>query len=634
MDVGCQSLLSVRRITLFPVRVAGSMFLAGEPAGASPVAGVTVAGQASRPPSLVQARLKALLREQAYPLARHLARIGVPEADLDDAVQEALVVMAARLPELPPTADRPYLFATAARIASNARRGLRRRERARSQLERVAFDRPPTADALLDELEGRRLLEEVLEALPSDARLVFVLAELHDMPVARIAERLGLAAGTVASRLRRARRTFEESTARSTAAAAFEEERPRGEPAGRARHARSEGRDTRREPEIVSWWVSRGEVDALSALLGVYRRSHPNEGVLSAPVRGGPLRAQEQLRTRLRMGLPPPDTFQVNGGSDLASWVRRSSARDRLEPLDGLFASEGWRRAFPPELLDLVSHDGRAYSVPVDIHRTNILFFNRAIFAAHGLAPPATLTELHSVADELRRVGVPPFAIGHREGWALRIIAFETVLLALVGGPAYVDLLSGRRKVEDGELRATLAHVARVLDAANADAPRLAWHEAVERVRTGAAAMTFSGDWARGYLRSTGAPYEDQVGEVESPGAAGAFIFATDTFGLPKRAVHRTGAIELLKVIGSREGQDAFNPLKGSIPARIDADLSRYDANSRAAAQAFRTSARYPVFASLAPAPLTRAIDAALLEFARTRNAEVVIETLRVGLSV
>jgi glucose/mannose transport system substrate-binding protein len=236
------------------------------------------------------------------------------------------------------------------------------------------------------------------------------------------------------------------------------------------------------------------------------------------------------------------------------------------------------------------------------------------------------------VAAELRRRGIAPYALGNREGWSLRILAFETVHLALVGGPAYADLFSGRRKVDDAELRTTLAHVARVLDCANADAARLEWHKAVERVRTGAAAMTFSGDWARGYLRSTGAPYDDDVGEVESPGARGAFIFATDTFGLPKAAVHRAGAIELLKVIGSREGQDAFNPIKGSIPARVDADLSRYDAQSRAAAQAFRTSARYPVLASLAPASLTREIDAALLAFARTRNADVVIETLRVGL--
>ncbi len=45
----------------------------------------------------------------------------------------------------------------------------------------------------------------------------------------------------------------------------------------------------------------------------------------------------------------------------------------------------------------------------------------------------------------------------------------------------------------------------------------------------------------------------------------------------PKGAPHRDAAIEWLKIAGSLEGQDAFNPVKGSIPARSDADESLYD---------------------------------------------------------
>jgi glucose/mannose transport system substrate-binding protein len=35
-------------------------------------------------------------------------------------------------------------------------------------------------------------------------------------------------------------------------------------------------------------------------------------------------------------------------------------------------------------------------------------------------------------------------------------------------------------------------------------------------------------------------------------------------------------AIEWLKLAGSKEGQDTFNPVKGSIPARTDGDESLY----------------------------------------------------------
>jgi glucose/mannose transport system substrate-binding protein len=45
---------------------------------------------------------------------------------------------------------------------------------------------------------------------------------------------------------------------------------------------------------------------------------------------------------------------------------------------------------------------------------------------------------------------------------------------------------------------------------------------------------------------------------------------------LAKSAPHRDAAIAWLTVAGSLEGQDAFNPVKGSIPARSDADRSLY----------------------------------------------------------
>jgi glucose/mannose transport system substrate-binding protein len=51
----------------------------------------------------------------------------------------------------------------------------------------------------------------------------------------------------------------------------------------------------------------------------------------------------------------------------------------------------------------------------------------------------------------------------------------------------------------------------------------------------------------------------------------------SDSFGLPKGCKYRDNAINWLKVCGSKEGQDAFNPIKGSIPARTDGDPSLYD---------------------------------------------------------
>jgi glucose/mannose transport system substrate-binding protein len=569
-------------------------------------------------PKIGDDRLRRVADRSRRGLMRYLARMGVPAGEIDDAIQEALVVVSSRLSDLPLGSENAFLYATALRVARNIRRGARRRQIASDKLLQLPSDPLPSAEDLTDRLRGRTILEEALAQLPADARLVFLLYELHEMPTARIAERLGVPEGTVASRLRRARQILGEWAARFTATTSFESARARG---ASDAHAPAQPGD----PEILSWWVSRGEIDALRALLGVYNRAHPSASVVSAAVSGTPL-ARQQLRSRMTRGRPP-DTFQVNGGTDLFSFVGCGAVRERMEPLDFLFASEKWGAVFPADVLELVTHAGRLYAVPVDIHRTNTLFYNRRNLADAGVAPPATLDDLHHVAGALRAQGIVPFSIGYKDPWTLTMLAFENVMVAVAGGEYYRDFFCGRRSADDPELYATLHHVARILDYSNPDAASLGWAGAVERVRKGRAAMTIMGDWAKGYLINSGSPYD--FGEIPSPGAAGAFVFATDTFGLPKRASQRAGAIELLKVFGSKEGQDAFNPLKGSIPARTDADLSRYDPLAQATARAFWTSPRYPSLASIASSTFTQALDAAMGVFARTRDPRVVADAIR-----
>jgi len=70
----------------------------------------------------------------------------------------------------------------------------------------------PSGDpsALLELRRARERLDQVLDAMPTSLRAVFVLFELDDMTMADISKTTGLRPGTVASRLRRARAFFSE----------------------------------------------------------------------------------------------------------------------------------------------------------------------------------------------------------------------------------------------------------------------------------------------------------------------------------------------------------------------------------------------------------------------------------------
>ena len=161
------------------------------------------------------ARLRRIVTEDYGFLWRSLRRLGVPEADADDGVQRVLGVLARRLHDIAAGAERAFLFQTAVRVASEMRRSQRR-----SRLTLVAgdlsepYDDAPGPDAVLEQQQARRLLDEAIDELDIDLAAVFVLFELEEMTTAQIAVLLAIPPGTVSTRLRRAREEFKKTANR------------------------------------------------------------------------------------------------------------------------------------------------------------------------------------------------------------------------------------------------------------------------------------------------------------------------------------------------------------------------------------------------------------------------------------
>lgn len=152
-----------------------------------------------------KSRFSVFVRAEFEWVWRVLRRVGLSAADADDATQQVFLVAARRGAEVQ---TRPFLYATAIRIAANARRAMRRRREVPSEgLASLSGQEPPAED-LLEQRRARALLDELLAQLPSDLRRVLVLAEIEQLTAQQIAELESLPAGTVASRLRRARASF------------------------------------------------------------------------------------------------------------------------------------------------------------------------------------------------------------------------------------------------------------------------------------------------------------------------------------------------------------------------------------------------------------------------------------------
>jgi glucose/mannose transport system substrate-binding protein len=362
------------------------------------------------------------------------------------------------------------------------------------------------------------------------------------------------------------------------------------------------------ELEIFSWWTTGGEAAGLQALFDLYPEKCPGDvEIVNATVAGGAgFNAREVLTTRM-LGGDPPGSFQVHMGHELTdTWVTTGN----MEPLGDLFAQEGWNDVFPQGVLDIVSYEGEPYSVPVNIHRANVLWYNTKVFEENNLEPPTTFDEFFEVADALEAAGITPLALGDVEVWTA-VHLMETVLLGSLGPDAYDGLWTGDTDWNSAEVTDALETFARVLGYVNSDHSSLSWDQANDLVISGDAAMTVMGDWANAdYEAKNFADY----GWAPTPGTDGYYDALSDTFGLPKGAPNPDAVTCWLKLVGSKEGQEAFNPLKGSVCARTDCDSSLFNPYLQSAIEDWKSDRIVPSLAHGAAASqgwVTEIVDAA-----------------------
>jgi glucose/mannose transport system substrate-binding protein len=386
--------------------------------------------------------------------------------------------------------------------------------------------------------------------------------------------------------------------------------------------------------DVITWWNKAGEYGAMSRLIEIYEGKYPGQTV-NHYAYGTSDVAREEIRERVIMGNPPA-TFQANGGWNLLEWVLANGFDAHDSKLEELDRYATWAGAVPAPVLDTVRFNGVIYAVPLNIHRLNVLFFNRQVFADNDVPEPTsetlkTLDDLFALCDTLKAKGVEPLALGTQVSWPLTHYLFENILVARAGGEYYRDFFRGMQMqdiLDSSELQDSIADLSKLLSY-DAQAPTRTWDGAVDVMRTGGAAMTIMGDWAKGYVDEKAAEEQTSVdlGAIPLPGTAGTFVFTTDTFGLPKGASNQPNALKLLELFGSKEGQDEFNLIKGSIPARDDAGLTKFseDPISRDtildfydAALGVNDAELVPATSVIAPPDYIAQVHALLADFAGT----------------
>ena len=153
------------------------------------------------------------LYETYFPFVwRTLWRLGVRPASVADAAQDVFVVVHRRLADLHGSeVAQSWLYGIVVRVARDYRRGQARRDVwAELNPELTADSKIVLADRQYEQREAVELLDQLLDELEDAQRELLVLIELEQMSVPEVSELLGINPNTLYTRLRAARKAFDQ----------------------------------------------------------------------------------------------------------------------------------------------------------------------------------------------------------------------------------------------------------------------------------------------------------------------------------------------------------------------------------------------------------------------------------------
>ena len=281
-----------------------------------------------------------------------------------------------------------------------------------------------------------------------------------------------------------------------------------------------------------------------------------------------------KLRADVIAGNAPP-AVQLKG-PEIAEW----NATGKTADLDAQAKEEGWEKVVAPELLPVMKPTGKWVAAPMNIHRINWIWGSSKGMAAAGITQlPKTWAEFNAACD--KAVAAKVICLAHfSQDWT-DATTFEVVVYG-----QNIDLF--RKAFVEGDTAAMRSPdmikafeqyrlmISKYMDPAIAGRD---YDTTTAMLKKGDAAFFIMGDWEIGILTAAGMKQGSDYVCQQAPTDWGkpGFILNSDSvvFFTQKDPDYIAGQKLLAHLILSPEFQTVFNQAKGSIPARLDIDLSK-----------------------------------------------------------
>lgn len=326
--------------------------------------------------------------------------------------------------------------------------------------------------------------------------------------------------------------------------------------------------------EVTHWWTSAGEAAAVAEFARVFEETTGNKWVDSA-LAGSGTGANPVIISRI-LGGDPMGATQMNTGRDAEELIQAGLMRDLTDIATELKIEDFY---VDKTLLEPCTYDGKIYCFPVNIHSWDWLWLSTAAYEKIGTPVPKDWNEYVASWPKLQEAGILPFGLA--TGWP--ISGVPGVLMAGLGGSDLV-LAINRDKSADAVRGPEFRKVAEAMDALrqviSPDMMVPSFGDVGNQILAGEVAGNIHGDWLQGDLQvAGGVPGQDYeclpglgLGD-QLTGGGDAFYFPVLPEGTDPAVIQ--AQTDLAKLLIGPEAQLAFNLKKGSMPIRLDVDLSK-----------------------------------------------------------
>jgi len=339
------------------------------------------------------------------------------------------------------------------------------------------------------------------------------------------------------------------------------------------------------EVEVLHWWTSGGEAKSIAVLKGMVQDAgHSWKDFAVAG--GGGENAYTVLRSRAVSGNAPASA-QIKG-LEIQEWGDLGFLAD----LSDVANANDWDGILPGVVSDVMKHNGKYVAAPVNVHRVNWMWANKKVFDDNGIKVPTNMKELWKAADKLKAAGIVPIAHGGQP-WQ-DATTFESIVLSVGGAEFFADVFveHNQKALSSNTMKKAFEEFKKVKSYTDKGAPGRDWNIATSMVIKGEAAMQFMGDWAKGEFSAAGLTPGEDYYCVAFPGTDGSFTFNIDSLAMfeQSNSDNKAAQMKMAELILSPKFQDVFNMNKGSIPVRLDQDMSGFDSCAQSSMSTFKAT--------------------------------------------